>query len=472
MTLQENIDLAPWDFIKSCTLNELLEDEFVDGVFEVHFGDNSLFIKITNIEMLTRSESLLFCLNAATSRRSEKNPPFFSGDGLSDSLNISLISFSDPATHISGVDLGWYIGTHKWLTLQSDIQTCIERISQKLEKKVVMFGGSGGGFASIALSLKMNTDATIIAMNPQTNIIEWPTSRIYLHSAFPHNGNPPERFTLEDKVKWHTFLREKELIGTINKDDPNPLCKYIILQSWNDSHHFNNHISNIIPNVADFNFSKFYGMSDNISCLFGPWGKGHSVVWREHIEFVITLAMQQTDSSEIIKTLGDTFLPSNPASDAEKSLIQFPPKVWNPNIVDTQELLVKNNFTSVFVSRGNAEYMLKLGPIHSLLQGNHPSLGVFAVLSFLESWFDFTLKDQKMSHLNWRTDIVNERIKVLHYLVGEIEIRSAMKNHVEFISKVIKYHLDNIYNDAHILSFSKETNQMIESLKNQLSNLL
>ena len=238
MTLQENIDLTPWDFIKSCTLNELLEDEFVDGVFEIHFGDNSLFIKITNIEMLTHSESLLFCLNAATSRRSEKNPPFFSGDGLSDSLNISLISFCDPATHISGVDLGWYIGTHKWLTLQSDIQTCIERISQKLEKKVVMFGGSGGGFASIALSLKMNTDATIIAMNPQTNIIEYPTSRIYLHSAFPHNGNPPERFTLEDKVKWHTFLREKELIGTINKDDLNPLCKYIILQSWNDSHHF------------------------------------------------------------------------------------------------------------------------------------------------------------------------------------------------------------------------------------------
>jgi hypothetical protein len=77
MTLQENIDLTPWDFIKSCTLNELLEDEFVDGVFEIYFGEHSLFIKITNIERLTHSESLLFCLNAATTRRSEKNPPFF-----------------------------------------------------------------------------------------------------------------------------------------------------------------------------------------------------------------------------------------------------------------------------------------------------------------------------------------------------------------------------------------------------------
>jgi hypothetical protein len=472
MTLQENIDLTPWDFIKSCTLKELLEDEFVDGVFEIYFGEHSLFIKITNIERLTHSESLLFCLNAATTRRSEKNPPFFSGDGLSNSLNMSLISFSDPATHISGVNLGWYIGTHKWLTFQSDIQNCIERISQKLEKKVVMFGGSGGGFASIALSLKMNTDATIVAMNPQTNIIEYPTSRIYLHSAFPHNGNPPERFTLEDKAKWHTFLRKKELIGKMNKEDLNPLCRYIILQSWNDKHHFNNHISNIISNVADFTLSKFYRVSGNISCLFGPWGKEHSVVWREHIELVINLAMQQTSSSEIIGTLSGTFLPSNPVSETEKSLIHFPPKVWNPNIVDSQEVLVGNDFTSVFVSEKNAEYMLKLGPIHSLLRPEHHSLGVFAVLSFLESWLEFSLENQKMSDLNWRTDIVNERIKVLYYLVGEIEIRSAMKNHVEFIFKVITYHLDKIDNETRTLAFSKDTNQMIESLKNQLSNLL
>jgi hypothetical protein len=116
--------------------------------------------------------------------------------------------------------------------------------------------------------------------------------------------------------------------------------------------------------------------------------------------------------------------------------------------------------------------MLKLGPIQSLLQPKNHSLGVFAVLSFLESWLEFSLENQKMSDLNWRTDIVNERIKVLYYLVGEIEIRSAMKNHVEFISKVIKYHLDNIHNDTRTLAFSKDTNQMIESLKNQLSDSL
>jgi len=471
--VKENVDLETWGgIVRSCTLDEFLEDDFKDGVYEVYFGNNSLYLKIANFALINESESLLICLNAATSNRANKKPPFFSGDGLANSLKKSLISFSDPGTHIDNVDLGWYIGTHQWLNVQDSIRICIEKIAQKLKKQIVMFGGSGGGFAALALSLKMETDATIIAMNPQLDIIEYPTSKIYLHSAFPHDGPPPERFSKEDKIKWHIFLIENNLIGKITKEQLNPRCKYLILQNWNDSHHFNNHLPNIIPTINDFNISNFYGTFDNISCLFGPWGDGHSVVWREHIESVINLAMLQTNPSEIMQKLSDNFLPTDSPELFEQSLIQIPPKFSNPNVDNRQEVFVKNNFEGVFISEKNAEYMLKLEPVQLLLQPREPSLGVFAVLSFLEGWFNFTQNDQKMSQLNWRIDLVIIRIKVLHYLVGEIEVRKAMQNHAQLIYKIIQYHLDHVDNEIYHSKFPNETSEMIVSLKSQLSNLL
>jgi hypothetical protein len=471
--VKENVDLETWGgVVRSCTLNQFLEDDFKDGVYEVYFGNNSLYLKIANFTLINESESLLLCFNAATSNRANKTPPFFSGDGLANSLKQSLISFSDPGTHIENVSLGWYIGTHQWLTFQDNLRTIIEEIAKKLKKNIVMFGGSGGGFASLALSLKMETDATIIAMNPQTDITEYHTSQTYLHSAYPHDGKPPRRFSSEDKIKWHAFLNENNLIGKVTKEQLGPRCRYIILQNWNDVHHLSKHIPNILPSSCEYNLSNFYGTCDNIGYLFGPWGPDHSVVWREHIETVIKSAMLQNSPSDIVQTLSKNFLPNLISEYPQQTMIKFPPKVPTPNINNHQEVLVNNNFESVHISRENAEYMLKLGPIQSLIQPREASLGAFAVLSFLEGWFNFTQNDQKMSQLNWRIDLVVMRIKVLHYLVGEIEVRKAMQNHAQLIYKIIKYHLDHIDNEIYHSKFPSETSEMIVSLKNQLNKLL
>jgi len=180
----------------------------------------------------------------------------------------------------------------------------------------------------------------------------------------------------------------------------------------------------------------------------------------------------QTNPSEIMQKLSDNFLPTDSPELFEQSLIQIPPKFSNPNVDNRQEVFVKNNFEGVFISEKNAEYMLKLEPVQLLLQPREPSLGVFAVLSFLEGWFNFTQNDQKMSQLNWRIDLVIIRIKVLHYLVGEIEVRKAMQNHAQLIYKIIQYHLDHVDNEIYHSKFPNETSEMIVSLKSQLSNLL
>lgn len=85
--VKENVDFETWGgIVRSCALDEFLEDDFKDGVYEVYFGNNSLYLKITNFELINNSDSLLLCFNAATSNRVNKTPPFFSGDGLANSL--------------------------------------------------------------------------------------------------------------------------------------------------------------------------------------------------------------------------------------------------------------------------------------------------------------------------------------------------------------------------------------------------
>ena len=78
-------------------------------------------MRVINSKYLSQTESICVCLNAAISSRQNKTPPYFSGEGISNSVGCCLISFSDPSTHIEGIDLGWYVGNEKWLNFQKDL---------------------------------------------------------------------------------------------------------------------------------------------------------------------------------------------------------------------------------------------------------------------------------------------------------------------------------------------------------------
>ena len=87
--------------------------EIKDGIYEILFRENILYMRVINSKYLSQTYSICVCLNAAISGRDNKTPPFFSGEGISNSVGCCMISFSDPSTHIQGIDLGWYVGNEK-----------------------------------------------------------------------------------------------------------------------------------------------------------------------------------------------------------------------------------------------------------------------------------------------------------------------------------------------------------------------
>ena len=144
--MNERLDLTGWGgIVFSGSVEALTSVEIKDGTYEILFGEKILYMRVINSKYLSQTESICVCLNAAISSRENKTPPYFSGAGISNSVGCCLISFSDPSTHIEGIDLGWYVGNEKWLSFQKDLVYLIEAITQKLSKKLVIFGGSGGG---------------------------------------------------------------------------------------------------------------------------------------------------------------------------------------------------------------------------------------------------------------------------------------------------------------------------------------
>jgi len=90
------------------------------GVHRIIWNESEIIYKISKSHLLEESETVLVGLNAAISKRSEKNAPFFTGGGKATSIDAPIISISDPGTHVGDVSLAWYLGTIEDIKLSKE----------------------------------------------------------------------------------------------------------------------------------------------------------------------------------------------------------------------------------------------------------------------------------------------------------------------------------------------------------------
>jgi hypothetical protein len=427
---------------RSGSPSEILSEPLVDGIYEVHFGQNILYMRVKNCQYIDNYESLLFCLNAAVSARNRKKPPYFSGNKLSDSLKCCIISFSDPSTHLKNIDLGWYIGNEDWLSFQQDLSLFIEQCSLVLKKKIILFGGSGGGFASIALSLKIKNDVMSISMNPQLNISAYPSANKYSTNAFPSsNISDVKTFNINLK-EWLEFFDKNQLITSIMENDLNQDCDYLLLQSWNDTHHLRRHAPQLIPQILDLSLSNFYGTSKNLSYFFGPWGDRHSVVWVPHLELILNSALMGESAEKIITRLAEEFLPEDNGEFQSSSEIKFPPQI-NLDSLERGFPLIRYNFSTIPNQAFLENSIYGLNILESLLRQNQRNLDVFVVFCALKCWHEAREIDDSHESKLWAKKHFLDRIKVLEYLCEEFEKRPALRYHATVLEEIVKQHLTN-----------------------------
>ncbi|MFH7587459.1 hypothetical protein [Oceanimonas smirnovii] len=269
-------------------------DEFItsskipNGFTRVSVGNEHIDILVDGIERLNTERGILVCFTGAVPKRENKSAPFFSGLNIAKNLNAPLISISDPSLARSKkLALAWYAGNENIKDLPFKIAKILDHISSTLKTKLVLFGGSGGGFAVLSVIEKMTHEAYGAVWNPQTSITRYNKKKAVLNymetcfSGFIKNSNI---YTyLENLSISHDLTRSYKPNNSANTNK-----SILYLQNQGDIPHVERHA---LPFMSALSAKKecenIFSTSNGVFFWFNYWGDGHLVPCQKVIKYVL-----------------------------------------------------------------------------------------------------------------------------------------------------------------------------------------
>lgn len=283
-------DFERWDadIHEANSVNEIDLSWFAQNsrsLIEVQNPGSPLHVLVGNLEI---GKSLIVGFSGALSKRNQNiKPPFFSFLSLAKDLNLPFLLISDPSLyHSNDLKLGWYAGNHKYLNLQSDIASLIDKVSTEYQLTPILSGGSGGGFASLAVSTLMTVKHKVFVWNPQTSIKKYYPRfvREYIYSSFP---------TLKGHDVEDAFekIDSQGIITDVTKRALNDNAEILYIQNYSDTHT----VTHASPFIKSHGYSvksstaipHLYSLRENKFVLFADWGEGHVEPPREVIMYIL-----------------------------------------------------------------------------------------------------------------------------------------------------------------------------------------
>ncbi|GHC50488.1 hypothetical protein GCM10010096_23060 [Alcaligenes pakistanensis] len=247
--------------------------DVADGLY--HFMDEGCYVDflLGGMENLEAGSAVLVCFSGALTSRDGTSAPFFSGVEMAKRLDIPVISVSDPTLGRSHeLFLGWYAGHESFTDLPNRIAILLDSFVERTSARLVLMGGSGGGFASLLiLSLLQTQLASAFVWNPQTSLARYspgPVKR-FLDVAFP---------ALSDVNDLKTALQVSGVPYSLDACAPTLVGKRHILYLQNRSDwHVKSHAS---PFLAKFGkgvqvSTEVFSFSTHLAYWEGDWGEGH-----------------------------------------------------------------------------------------------------------------------------------------------------------------------------------------------------
>lgn len=221
------------------------------------------------------SSPLVVILNGASSRKVRL--PWFAGKQVTQDLSCSVLAVSDPTLYLDpSLNLGWYAGNHLQPDLVKQLARLIEKVSDSLDStRIILLGGSGGGFAALSLSTILR-DCDVIAFNPQTCITRYHANHINSYINLAWNGSK------ESMLNNTRF----DLVKVFKEEKPNANVFYI--QNTSDDFHLQGHLKpflSVNPKTAFF--------------LLNDWGDGHTPPPKSIIHDILR-AVIENDSQKLL----------------------------------------------------------------------------------------------------------------------------------------------------------------------------
>jgi len=246
-----------------------------NGIHRFAIGaENTLDIRLDGIERLRDNGVVLVCFGGAIPKRSTKSAPFFSGIGVAGKLGVPVLSVSDPSLGLSqSLALGWYAGYKGFSDLPKRVAALLDAFADRYQSSFVIFGGSGGGFATIAVLGWLETRSTAVVWNPQISIGRYSITEVtkYLDIAFPL-AERSVAATLESRLQSAGIMHDLVF-------DRGPYTHPLLyLQNISDRHHVEQHARPYALSFQAKRISKtVFAGEGELAFWFGDWGRGHAV---------------------------------------------------------------------------------------------------------------------------------------------------------------------------------------------------
>ena len=315
--------------------------EVQSGVHSVPIGEFAG--KQINYDFLltARPGTVLLCHFHGNAPREGTPLPFFTGLGVTNSIETSMFVPSDPVLALdASLSLAWHFGCDG-IRLQAITVSIVKKLQTILHApRVVAWGGSGGGFAAIRVA-KDIPNSIALAWNPQTDIAKYiqdPVNR-YRRIAFPTivaDGTFPsdsEQFPslcteefcygykgcvlyLQESTDWHVKVHLKPFLASFCKKALTDITDssnfsgfvtdklYLHLDHWANGH---------VPPSKEV-ISKVLGLLSGVTCNLENLEdlKGFPI---EAIEYIASTLSQNVSAMEISGNVGSAPLGSSSTND-------------------------------------------------------------------------------------------------------------------------------------------------------------
>jgi MinD-like ATPase involved in chromosome partitioning or flagellar assembly len=290
-------------------LDSIVQTKIRDGIYHCESPER-LDLYLENFGKRSKNEinTILVCLNAAVGNRNEKCAPFFSGLGVNRVLKQPLIAISDPIISSLPLSLAWYAGSERSESLQLDLATFLDQIAEKYNAKLILFGGSGGGFAAMAMSSYLKSHTTLLVSNPQTSISQYVYGfvRDYIKLAFPRQRANLKgldgRSQAERAKASYEILENCNILHDVTSLKIRDNVKILYLQNKSDSH-VSGHAVPFIKNRQCEVVGANSIIAENAGFYFGSWGKGHVGPSSNIITALLRKVIDEQSLSSILEDL-------------------------------------------------------------------------------------------------------------------------------------------------------------------------
>lgn len=201
----------------------------------------------------TRADILLVVFHGALELNATL--PIFPGANVARGLGVARLAFTDPTLYLSpDLPLAWHAGNVHQPDLQDAYTRIIRKVARSVEaKRVILFGSSGGGFASLVQAAAI-PGATALIANAQTDALLYHQDHVQTYINLAWEGDR-DAFLAAGSHSAIEKIRNAQHVPRV-----------LYMQNSTDTFHIKGHLN---PFVREF------GRDPEMRLLFGDWGGGH-----------------------------------------------------------------------------------------------------------------------------------------------------------------------------------------------------